>query len=194
MNGIRLSGQSFLRRSASRIFLGSVLLFGSPWLFSAHLYATSVVALIDRANHRLVIATDCRVSRDSRPFSACKIIQEPGCTVAMAGLYEDGNSDFHLREYVHMACREPGDLRSKADAFLRIARRPFEEAVTGIRKGDPAYFTNMIAKKPTEVIFAGIQDGAPGLIVRAWRQIPRGRSGSSGSRVRVPHTSGLATL
>ena len=178
MDGICLSGQAFLRRSASRIFLGVVLLFGSPWLFSVHLYATSVVALIDRANHRLVIAADCRVSRGSRPVSACKIIQEPGCTVAMAGLYEEGNSDFHLREYVHVACREPGDLRSKADAFLRIARRPFEEAVIGIRKSEPAYFANTIANKPTEVIFAGIQDGEPGLMVR-------GLEADSAGKIRV---------
>jgi hypothetical protein len=83
-----------------------------------------------------------------------------------------------LREYVHVACREPGDLRSKADAFLRIARRPFEEAVMGIRTGDPAYFAKTIANKPTEVIFAGIQDGEPGLIVR-------GLEADSAGKIRV---------
>jgi hypothetical protein len=166
MNGICVSGQTSPRKKSLKLVLRASLLLGGHFLFSVHLNATSVVALIDRANHRLVIAADCRVSRGARPVSACKIIQEPGCTVAMAGLYEEGNSDFHLREYVRVACREPGDLRSKADAFLRIARRPFEEAVIGIRKGDPAYFANTIANKPTEVIFAGIQDGEPGLIVR----------------------------
>ena len=166
MNGICVSGQTSPRKKPLRLALSASLLLGGHFLFPVHLNATSVVALIDRANHRLVIATDCRVSRGARPVSACKIIQEPGCTAAMAGLYEEGNSHFHLREYVRVACREPGDLRSKADAFLRIARRPFEEAVIGIRKGDPAYFANTIANKPTEVIFAGIQDGEPGLIVR----------------------------
>lgn len=166
MNGIRVSGQASPRKKSLKVVLSASLLLGGHFLFSVHLNATSVVALIDRANHRLVIAADCRVSREARPVSACKIVQEPGCTAAMAGLYEEGNSDFHLREYVRVACREPGDLRSKADAFLRIARRPFEEAVIGIRKGDPAYFANTIANKPTEVIFAGIQNGEPGLIVR----------------------------
>lgn len=41
------------------------------------LYATSVVALSDRANNRLVIAADCRVDRDSGSTSGCKIINEP---------------------------------------------------------------------------------------------------------------------
>lgn len=84
----------------------------------------------------------------------------------MAGLYEEGNSDFHLREYIRVACREPGDLRAKAEAFVRMARKPYGEAVTRIRKGDPSDFANTIANKPTEVVFAGIQDGEIGLIVR----------------------------
>jgi hypothetical protein len=84
----------------------------------------------------------------------------------MAGLYEEMTAPFHLREFVQQACREPGDLRAKAEAFLRISQRPYEKAVTEIQKGDPADFAKTIANKPTEVIFAGIQDGGPGLIVR----------------------------
>ena len=166
MNGVCVAGQSFLGRPGFRIWLGTILLLGSPSLFAIHLYATSVVALIDHANEKLVIAADCRVSRGVHPVSACKIIQEPGCAAAMAGLYEEMTAPFHLREFVRDACREPGDLRAKADAFLRISRRPYEQAVTGIRKEDPADFAKTIANKPTEVIFAGLQDGEPGLIVR----------------------------
>jgi hypothetical protein len=166
MNGICVSGQNFFGRPGYRILLATIVLFGSPSLFSMHVYATSVVALIDHANQRLVIAADCRVSRGLHPVSACKIIQEPGCTVAMAGLYEQRNTDFHLREFVRAACREPGDLRAKADAFLRVSRGPYEHAVAGIRKEDPADFAKTIANKPTEVIFAGIQGGELGLIVR----------------------------
>ncbi len=166
MNVILASGPAFPCKPALRTVLATVLLFGSLFLFSTHLHATSVVALIDRANQRLVIAADCRVNRGLGPVSTCKIIQEPGCTVAMAGLYEERNSDFHLREYIRAACREPGDLRSKANAFLRISRQPFQKAVSRIRKIDPADFANTIANKPTEVIFAGIQDGEIGLIVR----------------------------
>ncbi len=175
MNGVRVFGQAFLHVPVFRIFLVAVLLFGSPSLFSMHLYATSVVALIDRANHRLVIAADCRVNRGTRQVSACKIIQEPGCTTAMAGLYEEGNSEFHLREYIHAACQEPGDLRAKAEAFVRIARMPYERAVKGMRESQHADFVKTIANKPTEVVFAGIQNGEPGLIVRGLEADSSGR-------------------
>jgi hypothetical protein len=166
MNGIFASGPAFACKPAHRILFCAVLMFGSLPLLWTPLHATSVVALIDRANQRLVIAADCRVSRGQHPVSACKIIQEPGCTVAMAGLYEELTTSFHLRQFVRDACREPGDLRTKAEAFVRLARRPYEEAVRGIRKKDPADFAQTIANKPTEVIFAGIQDGEVGLIVR----------------------------
>jgi hypothetical protein len=173
-----VSERTLLPRFAFRIFTCTGLLFGSPSLFTTHLYATSVVALIDRANHRLVIAADCRVSRGMRPVSGCKIIQEPGCTVAMAGLYEERNSGFHLREYVRMACREPGDMRAKAEAFVRVARRPYEQAVRRMRESQPADFAKTMANKPTEVVFAGIQDGEPGLIVR-------GLEADSAGRIRI---------
>jgi hypothetical protein len=103
----------------------------------------------------------------------------------MAGLYEVRNSDFHLREYIRAACGEPGDLRSNADAFLRISRRPFQEAVSGIRKGDPGDFARTIANKPTEVIFAGIQNGEIGLIVR-------GLVADSAGKVRVERLESTA--
>jgi hypothetical protein len=166
LNVIGVSGQAFPRKQPLRLVLSASLLLGGHFLFSMHLSATSVVALIDHANHRLVIAVDCRVSRGSRPVSACKIVEEPGCIVAMAGLYEEGNSDFHLREYVRVACREPGDLRAKAEAVVRMARKPYGRAVMGIRESQPKDFAKLFANKPTEVIFAGIQNGEPGLIVR----------------------------
>jgi hypothetical protein len=166
MNGMCVSGRAFHCQPALRILLSAVLLFGSTSLFSTHLYATSVVALIDHANQKLVIAADCQVSRGLQPISACKIIQEPGCTAAMAGLYDEMTAPFHLREVVRAACREPGDLRAKAEAFVRMARKPYEEAVRGIRRVQPGDFAKTIANKPTEVIFAGIQEGEVGLIVR----------------------------
>jgi len=175
MNRICVFRRVFLRRLAFRIFPCTILLFGSHTLITTHLYATSVVALIDRANHKLVIAADCRVSRGLRPLSACKIIQEPGCTVAMAGLYDERNSGFHLREYVRVACREAGDLRAKAEAFVRIARRPYERAVRGMLESQPTEFVKTVVNKPTEVVFAGIQDGEPGLIVRGLETDAKGK-------------------
>lgn len=173
--GVDVSRRALYRGLFRRTLLGTILLVSAHVFLPTRLNATSVVALIDHANHRLVIAADCRVNRDTGPASACKIIQDGNCTAAMAGLYEQGNSNFHLREYVQLACREPGDLRSKADAFLRISRRLFEKAVIAMRKRDPADFAETIANKPTEVIFAGVQDGELGLIVRGLVADPAGK-------------------
>lgn len=166
MRGVGVSEQFLGKKAPLSRSLGAILLAGGQFFFPTHLNATCVVALIDHANHRLVIAADCLVSRGRVSVAACKIIQEPGCTAAMAGLYEERNQKFHLREYVSAACREPGDLRAKADAFLRIVRKPYGEAIMGMRRLDPADFAKTIANKPTEVVFAGLQDGEIGLIVR----------------------------
>lgn len=128
--------------------------------------ATSVVGLVDKTNQRVVIAADCRVNRQLDSVSECKIITEPGCTVAMAGLYEEKTTAFHLRQLVAAACRYPGDLRAKADAFLRFSKIPYERAVRHIRAADPDDFARTIHNKSTELIFAGLQDGQIALIVR----------------------------
>jgi hypothetical protein len=128
--------------------------------------ATSVVALVDNTNQRVVIAADCRVNRQLASVSECKIIAEPGCTVAMAGLYEEKTTAFHLRQLAAAACRYPGDLRAKADAFLRFSKIPYERAVRHIRATDPSDFGRTVENKATEVIFAGIQDGHIALFVR----------------------------
>jgi len=93
----------------------------------------------------------------------------------MAGLYEERNSEFHLREYIHAACQEPGDLLAKAEAFVRMARIPYERAVRGMRESQPSDFVKRIANKTTEVVFAGIQNGEPGLIVRGLKADSAGR-------------------
>ena len=128
--------------------------------------ATSVVALIDNTNHRVVIAADCRVNRQLASLSQCKIIDKPGCTVAMAGLYEEKTTAFHLRQLAEAACQYPGDLRARAEAFLRFSRIPYERAIRHIRDADPSDFGRTLENKTTEVIFAGIQNGQIALIVR----------------------------
>lgn len=132
------------------------------------LYATSVVALSDRANNRLVIAADCRVDRDSGSTSGCKIINEPDCIVAIAGLYAEKSSGFDLRGLVHRACSDPGNLRSKAEAFVETTRAPYEAAIRRIREVSPQDFARTTANQPTEVIFAGVQDGHVALVVRGF--------------------------
>lgn len=178
MAGRSVPGQAVRTKALLQVCLAGVSLLGCFVAFSTPLDATSVVALVDHANHRVVIAADCRVNRDEGSVSACKIIQDRNCTVAMAGLYEERNTGFHLAELVHSACEVPGDLRAKAEAFLRISRKPFARAVKEIREGEPGEFAKTIANKPTEVVFSGIQDGKLGLIVR-------GLVASSDGKIRV---------
>jgi hypothetical protein len=150
----------------SRRVIFAILLVGSLLVACARVEATSLVALVDRSNNRLIIAADCRVNRDSGSVSKCKIIVEPDCVAAIAGLYEEEATGFQLRELVHTACQEAGNLRSTAEAFLRISRKPYERAVRSIRDGQPGKSAQTVANKPTEVVFAGIQNGHIALFVR----------------------------
>jgi hypothetical protein len=155
------------RMSAATRAAGEVsFLLGCLLAIPSRLAATSVVALIDPSKDRVVIAADCRVNRSHGAVEKCKIIEEPDCVVAIAGLYEEATTGFHLRQLVHAACQQAGELREKAEAFLRISQAPFERAVKSIREAQPDSFGKTMANKPTEVVFAGIQDGHVALIVR----------------------------
>jgi hypothetical protein len=57
-------------------------------------------------------------------------------------------------------------LRDKAEAFLCAAKAPYERVVHRIHELDPADFEKTVANKPTEVIFAGVQDDHLALYVR----------------------------
>jgi len=151
---------------STRAKVGAVFVLASTSFFAVPLQATSVVALIDKANHMLVIAADCRVTRELAWGSECKIIDEPGCVVAIAGLYEEKTTAFNLRQLADAACRYPGNLRAKAEAFLRLSKTPYERAVRHIRDTDASDFHRTLENKPTEVIFAGLQGNHLALLVR----------------------------
>jgi hypothetical protein len=146
----------------------AMLLVGGLLVFSPYLLATAVVALVDRASNRLVIAADCRVDRDTGSRLACKIVNEPGCVVAIAGLYTEKSSGFELRALVRRACNDPGNLQSKAERFVEAARAPYEAAIRRIREASPQEFARTTVNQPTEVIFAGVQDGQVALVVRGF--------------------------
>jgi hypothetical protein len=155
--------------------VGLALLLARAVLFPVSLSATSLVALIDKVDHKLVIAADCQVTRQLAQASECKIIDEPGCTVAIAGLYEEEATQFNLRQLAGSACRYPGDLRAKADAFLRLSNAPYARVVRHIRDTDPDDFRRTIENKPTEVIFAGLQGNHLALFVRGLVSDANGR-------------------
>jgi len=181
---VPLAPQSECKKAAGKSWC-MVFLLSSVFLSPLHLRATSIVALVDDMEHRLVIAADCRVLRGSGPASDCKIIVEPGCVVAVAGLYQEAGAGFKLRQFVRAACQEPGDLRSKAEAFVRISRKPYERAVRSIREKQPADFAQTVANKPTEVVFAGIQNGRVALMVR-------GLEADLAGRIRVERYESIA--
>jgi hypothetical protein len=93
--------------------------------------ATSIVALIDGTNHRVVMAADCRVRFRSSSISECKIIDEPGCTVAIAGLYRESATCFNLRRLVGASADTPVTCGRKRKPFCGsprvLTKRPFDE-------------------------------------------------------------------
>jgi hypothetical protein len=162
------------KRSADVVRLLIFLTTGTFFL-PALATATSVVALIDNTNHRVVMAADCRVNRQLVSLSECKIIEEPGCTVAIAGLYRENATAFDLRRFVDAACRYPGNLRQKAEAFLRLSRKSYAAAVRHIRETDPSEFGRTVENRSTEVIFAGLLKGHVTLFVRGFVADPQGK-------------------
>jgi hypothetical protein len=160
--------RSRTKRNPADVLRRLVLLVTGTLFLPAVATATSVVALIDNTNHRVVIAADCRVNRELVSLSECKIIEEPGCTVAIAGLYRENATAFDLRRFVDAACRYHGDLREKAEAFLRLSRKSYEAAIRHIRETDPREFSRTIENRPTEVIFAGLLKGHVMLFVRGF--------------------------
>ena len=155
-------------------FLIGVLLIDCLLLASPTLEATSVVALFDRAQNRLVIATDCLVNRTSGYTKRCKIINIPGCFVAIAGLSEEPVTGFQLREIVRNACRSNGSLRDKAEAFLRISREPYQRAVMSLRGTQRERPSPALGNDRMEAVFAGLQDGHIALFVRGLAADPSG--------------------
>jgi hypothetical protein len=82
---------------------------------------------------------------------------------------------FSLRRFVDAACRYHGDLREKAEAFLRLSRKSYEAAVRHIRETDPGEFSRTIENRPTEVIFAGLLKGHVTLFVRGFVSDSQGK-------------------
>jgi hypothetical protein len=131
--------------------------------------------LIDKENHKLVLAADCRVNHSAESHAECKIVEEPGCTVVIAGLYREPSTGFSLRKLVRAACRYPGDLREKAEAFVRLSRKPYQAAADQTRETDPIDFRETMENRPTEVIFAGLRNGCLSLFVRGFVSDARGK-------------------
>src|SRR5690348_3110710 len=123
---------------SSRRVIFAVLLVGSLLVACARVEATSLVALVDRSNNRLIIAADCRVNRGSGSVSKCKIIVEPDCVAAIAGLYEEEATGFQLREFVHTACHRRGICEARQKRSCESQGAPMNKQCGAFVRVNPA--------------------------------------------------------
>jgi hypothetical protein len=136
--------------------------------------ATTVVALIDRWHHRVVVAADSLLLYKVAGTSTqtCKIITKPGCTFGMAGLFYKEYPVFHLQELAEQACAVPGDLHQKADAFLDVSKDPVMDVAKYLQQNEPDFYgelTNSNGGELIMVVFAGPQAGSPAIFARGYK-------------------------
>lgn len=164
-----------LKRHRSRLvararFLGTlVALFGTTPAI-----ATSVVALLDRRNHQVVIAADSleRFQGTGKTQKRCKIIMLPRCAFGMAGMYNKPHPHFDLEDLARKACGARGDLRLRADSFLEIAKPPVVSLIQYLRENEPRYYIGSVANGKADfinVLFVGVVDGHLSIFARGFR-------------------------
>lgn len=161
--------QRHLMFSATRLLCAIAAL-----LFSLPVRATTVVALLDRRHHRVVVAADSllvyRLAETST--QTCKIIARPRCTFAMAGLFYKEDPVFHLQELAEQACALPGDVQHKADGFLDIAKDPVMRVAQYLQQNEPQFYRELTTSNGGElviVVFAGPEAGSPSIFARGYK-------------------------
>ena len=137
-------------------------------------FATTLVALIDKHHHRIVLADDGQIGRYYSQTTAkrCKLIVNPGCAFAMAGLLGKPKPYFRLQDLGEAACQISGSLKDKADGFLEIARDPVTSIVQYLRANEPQFYADTFNKNSGEfayVVFAGTENGSPVAYARGFK-------------------------
>jgi hypothetical protein len=143
-------------------------------LFSVLAFGTTVVALIDKKHHRVVLAADSLMRRTyaGTTFQQCKIVRQPECAFAMAGLLNKETPPLHLKDLAETACGLPGDLLEKADGFMELAKGPVTTVAQFLRVNEPKFYAHTVAASNGELVmvaFAGAQKGNPSIFVRGFR-------------------------
>ena len=130
---------------------------------------TTVLAITDSRNSRIVIAADSLVQHRYRPAEhRCKIhVVTDDCTFAMAGMYKHQSPSFDLFTLGQAACRSSGDLKQRANNFLSIALPELAEVVKDLGITDAAYVKQHNNGKPIiEVLFIGAFEDKPAVFAR----------------------------
>jgi hypothetical protein len=169
------STSHFLPLCFRRILVAPVLCCVSLLLlFSGTLQATTLLAIIDKKHHRVVVAGDSLLNYTlaQTSVSTCKVFAKPGCSFGMAGLFAKEYPPFQLKELADQACELPGDLLHRADAFLEIAKEPVTAVAQYIRQNEPKFYSEMMNSSGGElviVIFVGTQDGHSAIFARGYK-------------------------
>ncbi len=134
-------------------------------------FATTVVALVDKHHHRIVLAVDGQVGRHYAQTTAeeCKLIVNPGCAFAMAGFLDKPKPYFHLGDLGEAACQISGSLKDQADGFLEIAKDPVISIVQYLRVNEPDFYADRNNGEFVYVVFAGTENGSPVAYARGFK-------------------------
>ncbi|HEX3820465.1 MAG TPA: hypothetical protein VHW45_09040 [Candidatus Sulfotelmatobacter sp.] len=157
------------RKSLTRIAAHVLGTLAVPLWVSQQCSPTTVLAITDVRNHRIILAADSLVRhRYAPPENRCKIqVVTSDCAFAMVGMYRYANPAFDLSELGESACRSAGDLKQRADNFLATALPRVAEIVKALEITDPAYLKQRYEGKPViEVLFAGQQEQRPAVFTR----------------------------
>ncbi|MGC2108377.1 MAG: hypothetical protein WA655_02605 [Candidatus Korobacteraceae bacterium] len=128
--------------------------------------ATTVVALIDKRHHRVVLADDSLIGLyyAKTTQTTCKLIVKPGCAFAMAGFLAKPDPSFRLQDLGEAACELPGSLKDKADGFLTLAAEPVNSMAQYLRENEPQFYGDTFKRNGGEfvyLVFAGVDNGIP---------------------------------
>ena len=162
-----------------RTLLALALCVLSVLLLSAPVLATTILALIDKKHHRVVLAGDSLLHYKLADASVatCKLVAKPGCSFGMAGLLYKEYPAFQLKDLADQACSLDGDLLHRADAFLDIAREPVTAVAQYLRRNEPRFYSELLNSSGGEfviVVFAGTQKGHSAIFARGFKLAPDG--------------------
>jgi hypothetical protein len=162
------------KRSVSITLLVSAFTIVALLLGPLPAAATTVVALIDKRHHRVVLAADSLVGRyyAGKTDQDCKLIVKPECAFAMAGFLDKPDPYFHLQDLGDAACQLQGTLKDKADGFIEIANDPVTSIAQYLQQNEPKFYSDTFSKNSGEfafVVFAGAENGKPVAYARGFK-------------------------
>lgn len=150
-------------------------------LLATPCWATTVIALIDGKQNRIILAADSMavgvVEEESMQGvrltdKTCKIFLLPGCAFAINGQIKNPALAFDVVDLASQACASKGSLRKKANEFVKVAQQPTAKLVQFIYDHDQKLFSEKLMAESQEilrVVFAGVQEGRASLFVRGFK-------------------------